>query len=167
MLPPAPFVKSLLADPQSVDELLVAVAVLRLEIVEQTAPLADQLEQAAPRVVVLLVRLEVLGEVVDPLRQERHLHLGGPGVALVSLVLRDHVLLLRLVMQRPVAHVSFLLKSPHPPPARREGERAATPDNPCPEGRAHYSGAQWTSRSGRPLNVPSATRAVVAPPHVR
>ena len=49
-----------------------------LQVVQQPAPAADHLQQAAPRVVVLLVRLQVLGEPVDPLGQDRDLHLGEP-----------------------------------------------------------------------------------------
>ena len=50
---------------------------------------AATIEEATPRVVVLLMRLEVLGEIGEPLAEERHLHLGGPGVRLVRPVRRD------------------------------------------------------------------------------
>jgi hypothetical protein len=39
-------------------------------VVEQAAAGGDQLQQAATRVIVLLVRLEMLGEVGDPLSQD-------------------------------------------------------------------------------------------------
>src|SRR5689334_20549739 len=85
--------RRLLADAERVDQLAVAIEVLVLEVVEQPTALADQLEEATTRVVVLLVRLEVLGEVVEALGQERDLDLGRPGVAVVGRVLLDDVLL--------------------------------------------------------------------------
>src|SRR5678816_1385693 len=66
----------LLPDAQSFNELPVPRVVLGLQIVEQTAPLADELEKAPAAVEVLLVRLEVLGEHVDALGEQRHLDFG-------------------------------------------------------------------------------------------
>src|SRR5262245_40374324 len=43
------------AEPQLADERAVPVLALALEVVEQPAPLADQLQEAAPPVVILLV----------------------------------------------------------------------------------------------------------------
>src|SRR4051794_23677004 len=67
---------SLLADTEGLDDRSVTVEVLVFEIVQQSPALADQHEQAAARVVILRVSLEVLGQVRDPLRQQRDLHLG-------------------------------------------------------------------------------------------
>src|SRR5438876_12191437 len=53
-----------------------------LEIVQKPATPADELQQAPPRIVVLRMRAQMLGEFVDPLRQERDLHLRGAGVGL-------------------------------------------------------------------------------------
>jgi hypothetical protein len=80
----------LLADPEALDHLGVAVRVLALETVEETAALAYELEEAPARVVVLRVRLEVLGEVADSLAEERDLDLGGSGIAFVGLVRADN-----------------------------------------------------------------------------
>src|SRR5204863_967310 len=62
-----------------------------LEVVEERAALADHLEQAAAAVMVLVIALEVLGEVRDPLGEERDLDLGRAGVGLVLPVLRDRL----------------------------------------------------------------------------
>src|SRR5262249_51971079 len=62
----------------------VALDVGGTHVVEHPAPATDQHEQAAPAVVVLLVDLEVFGEVVDALGEEGDLHLGRPGVGLVE-----------------------------------------------------------------------------------
>ena len=66
----------LLANAELVDERPITVLIDRPQVVEQPAPLADELEQPSPAVMVLLVGLEVLGEVSDSLGEERHLHLG-------------------------------------------------------------------------------------------
>ena len=44
---------------------MVALYVCTLQIIEQTASLRDHLEQAASRVIVLFVDLEVFGKLVD------------------------------------------------------------------------------------------------------
>src|SRR6476469_10912822 len=50
------------------------------EVVQQVASAADHEEQAAPRVMVVFVLLEVLGKVHDALGQQGDLRLRGPGV---------------------------------------------------------------------------------------
>src|SRR4051812_3353993 len=118
--------KSLLADTEPVDELLVPRRVLRLEVVEEAAALPDQFQEPPPRMVVLLVRLEVFREVEDPFGEQRDLHLGGAGIAIVRAEPGDDVLLLAFEMQRPCAH-RFSVTLPVPPPAGREDERAKAP----------------------------------------
>jgi hypothetical protein len=63
-----------------------------LHVVEHAAATADEHEQATTAVVVLRVRLQVGGQVTDPRRQQRDLHLGRAGVALVGAVGGDRVL---------------------------------------------------------------------------
>src|SRR5438132_16062 len=53
-----------------------------LEVVEEPPPLADEHEQPAPRVMVVAVGPEVLGEVVDARREQRYLHLGRARIGL-------------------------------------------------------------------------------------
>jgi hypothetical protein len=38
-----------------------------LQVIEQTSAMLDHLQQAAPRMIVLFVRLEMLGEFANPL----------------------------------------------------------------------------------------------------
>jgi hypothetical protein len=66
--------QKLLAKAQSGYDLAVAFDVGLLQIVQQAATLPDELEEASPRVVVLLVDLEVFGQVANPVAQERDLH---------------------------------------------------------------------------------------------
>ena len=69
-----------LAKPELRDELGVALVIFALEEIEQRTALVDEHEQAASGVVVLGVRLEMLGEIGDALRQDRDLHFGRPGI---------------------------------------------------------------------------------------
>ena len=61
---------------QSSDDFVVLLDVRLLQVIEQTSAMRDHLQQAAPRMIVLLVCLEMLGEFVNALTQERDLHLG-------------------------------------------------------------------------------------------
>src|SRR5437899_7516804 len=98
--------------------------------------------------VVLLVRLEVLGEVEDALGQERDLHLGRAGIALVGAELLDDGRLLRFVVQRPLRHFAFPCFPPH---LRRPGGRASGrsfSERNCPEGAGTYRlEVRWSSGS--------------------
>src|ERR1700722_16191963 len=85
------------ATAELVDQALVSAFIDTLEIVEQLATLRHHLQQASPRMVVLHVRLEMLGEIVDPFGQDRDLHLGRPGVARLLRVGLDD---LRLALRR-------------------------------------------------------------------
>src|SRR5271167_2649316 len=77
---------TLLPDVQALDQIGVALSVLRLEVVEQPPPAADQHQQTAARMMILRVGLEVLGEVVDALAENRNLYFGRTGVRVVRLV---------------------------------------------------------------------------------
>src|SRR5262245_26916288 len=71
------------------DQGAVALEVRALQVVEQPSAAPDELEQAAARVVILRVRAQVLGELVDPGGEKGDLHLRRTGVALVPAVLAD------------------------------------------------------------------------------
>ena len=72
---------------------LVPRLVLLLQVVEQTAPLAHQQEQAPAGVMVLCVDLEMLGEATDALREESYLDLGRTGIGIAAPVLLNDLLL--------------------------------------------------------------------------
>src|SRR5882757_5529735 len=86
-------------DAEALAELTEAGDVLLGQVLQQTAALADQDQQTPTGVVVVLVGLEVLGQVRDPAGQQSDLHLGGAGVALLGAELGDD-LLLRLDVER-------------------------------------------------------------------
>src|SRR5689334_15555875 len=77
------------AEAQSLDELLVLLRLGRLEIVEESATLVDELHEAAARCVIALVGREVLTQTIDTFGQERDLHFGGASVLRPAAVLRD------------------------------------------------------------------------------
>ena len=60
---------------------------------EQAPAAADEHQQAATRVVVLAVRAEVLGELVDAVRQKRHLHLARARIRVGAAELGEQLLL--------------------------------------------------------------------------
>src|SRR5690242_3370302 len=78
-------------DPELGDESAVALDVGVPQVVEQSPLLADQEKEAAARVMVLGVRLQVLGELPDASGGQRDLDLGGTGVLVCALVLRDQL----------------------------------------------------------------------------
>src|SRR3990170_2554347 len=61
----------------------VTVNVVADEVGQQPTALTDELEQSSARVVVVLVRAQVLRQGRDTLGQERDLYLGGAGIAIV------------------------------------------------------------------------------------
>jgi len=61
--------------PELGDDRPVALDVRALKVIEQPATLADQLKQPPPRIVIVGVRLEVVGEVIDPFAEDRDLDL--------------------------------------------------------------------------------------------
>src|SRR4029453_17976047 len=72
----------------------VALDIRALEIPQQPAPLADQHQKPAPRVMILAVRAQMLRELVDPRREQSNLDLGRTGVRIPPPVLGDDLLLL-------------------------------------------------------------------------
>ena len=57
------------------DNFVIALNVYALEVIEKTSALRDHLEQTAPRMVIFLMRLEMLGQLINSLAEECNLHL--------------------------------------------------------------------------------------------
>ena len=74
----------LLADAQLADYVAVAVRVVRLQVVQQAAALADEHQKAAPRGVILLVSLEMLSQLANAHTQDRNLDFRRAGVGIVG-----------------------------------------------------------------------------------
>ena len=79
-------VNKLLTDAKLGNDSTITLDVVLGDIVQQTTTLTDELEQAHAAVVVLLVHLQMLGELVDALGQDGDLDLRRAGVGLVGLV---------------------------------------------------------------------------------
>jgi hypothetical protein len=79
---------------ESLDHRFVPVYLFTLEIVQKPTPLADKLQQPSAAVVVLLVDLEVLGEIGYPFGENGDLHLWGTCVAVMFFERIDDFLLL-------------------------------------------------------------------------
>src|SRR4051794_31768956 len=71
------------------DQCPVPLDVVAPEVIQQAPTLTHEHEQPTAAVMILLVDLQVLREVVDAPREERHLHLRRAGVGLVEAVLGD------------------------------------------------------------------------------
>jgi hypothetical protein len=81
--------RHLLAKAELRDERQIALLINLLQIAEQRTAGVDQSQQAATRMVILRVRLEVLGQVDDALSQDRDLNFGGSRVAFGAGVFLD------------------------------------------------------------------------------
>src|SRR5207248_3102746 len=84
---------SLSAEAESLDQRPVPLDVHLHHVVQQPAATADQQQEPATGVVVVLVRAQVVGQTGDALGQQRDLGLGGPGVRVVHAVLGQDLLL--------------------------------------------------------------------------
>ena len=91
---------------EALDEVTVVLDVVLLDVGEETTTLADQHEEAATGVEVLLVGLHVLGELLDAGGQDGDLDLGGTGIVLVLAVLLDELGLL-LLGDHALIHLSW------------------------------------------------------------
>src|SRR5438445_7556937 len=80
---------SLPPEAELLDQGAVALEIVPLEIVEQSPPSADELEQPAARIVILRVRSQMPRQLVDASCEERDLHLRRPGIGPVPAVLVD------------------------------------------------------------------------------
>src|ERR1700691_4682401 len=80
----------LLADAELTDHIPVAVRIVRLEIVQQTAALTHQHQQTSPGGVVLLVQLEVLSQLANTFTENRNLHFRATRVTVMGAKARNN-----------------------------------------------------------------------------
>ena len=79
----------LLPEAQTLDYGSITLHIICFDVIEQSSSLADQLQQAAPGVVIFLVRLEMLGQIFDSRAQQGNLYFGRTGILLVKTVIID------------------------------------------------------------------------------
>ena len=101
----------LFADSKPLDDALIATNIFLFEVGQQTAPLADHLEEAATGMMVLAMRLEVLGKVGNALAQNRNLYLWRARVRTVELIVSDQVSL-SILGERQIGSSVILLIFP-------------------------------------------------------
>jgi hypothetical protein len=82
---------SLLADAEFLNHSLITLDIELFEIVQQATTPANHHQKTAARSVILLVRLEMVRQLIDALTQDRDLDLRTAGVARVCLVRLDDV----------------------------------------------------------------------------
>jgi len=85
--------QALLAKLQLLGHGLVAVQVYRLEVIQETPPLADHHQQPTTRTVILLILLKMLGEMIDTLGEQSNLHVCRTGIALMELKITNRLCL--------------------------------------------------------------------------
>ncbi len=88
---------ALSAEAESCDEGPVPIDVFPVQVPEETPALAHKTEQASPRVVVVSMFSQMVRDVTDPLGEERHLDLGGAGVARLLAEALHQLLCLRFI----------------------------------------------------------------------
>jgi hypothetical protein len=76
---------------QTIHHLMVAFNVGAFQVIQETASLRDHFQQAAPRMIVFLVSLEMLRQVVNSFTQECYLYLGRPGIGIMSAEVRHNL----------------------------------------------------------------------------
>src|SRR5262249_6938226 len=84
--------EALLTQAETTDETVVPIRITLSQILQQAVALPDQLQQAASRRAVLLMGLDCLGQLGDPLGQQGDLNLGRPGVVVVKPIAFDQLL---------------------------------------------------------------------------
>jgi len=78
---------------------LIARQVGLMEIIQQATAFPDHFQQAASGTVVLEVLLQMLGQVINPLRQKGHLNVRRPGVLIVQLKASDRLSFFHIIYQ--------------------------------------------------------------------
>ena len=81
--------KGLLAEIQLLQQLVVLRQVMPFEVVEELAASAGHLKETPAAVEVLAMRAQVVGQVIDPGREQRDLDFGRSGILLVGFVFGD------------------------------------------------------------------------------
>jgi hypothetical protein len=89
------------AQAQPLNELLVAGPILASKVRQQSSTAADELEQPPATMMIMRMRTQMVDELVDALRQQRDLDIGGTCVRAVNLVIADQLRAL-LFLQVPL-----------------------------------------------------------------
>jgi hypothetical protein len=83
--------RALLPETQPGDDASIAIHIAFLQVIQQSPPLADKLQEPPAGMVIFLVHLEMLRQILDAGTEEGNLHFRGTGVSLMELVALDDV----------------------------------------------------------------------------
>lgn len=97
---------------ESLDQALVTVEVIVLQVVEKLPPLTNHLKKPPAGVKILLVHLQVFGQLSDPVGQKSDLNFGRPGISCMSLKIGDQILLCFLVRVQHLYHLKTKIPEP-------------------------------------------------------
>ena len=81
----------LLAKTEFLNDALIAVKIRSSQIIQQPSPLSDQFQESAAGMVILLMDLEMISEIVDPVAENGYLNFRRAGVILMKLETMDNV----------------------------------------------------------------------------
>lgn len=79
---------------EAFDDLLVSRAIINLDVFQEFPSLADQLQETPAGMVILPMGLEMLGQEIDPLRQDGNLNGRRAGIRPMDLEISDEFLFL-------------------------------------------------------------------------
>ncbi|HLJ48376.1 MAG TPA: hypothetical protein VKU01_20315 [Bryobacteraceae bacterium] len=85
--------RGLVTDAQALNQGFVPFRIMAFQVFQKATPPGNHRQQTPAGMMVLLVSLEMIVEVGNPLTQNRYLNFWRPGVSLVGLVLGDNALL--------------------------------------------------------------------------
>ena len=83
----------LLSEVKLVDDRAVTLDISLLKVAKKVSSVTNHLEKSATAVMVLVIGLEMLGQIVDSVSKKRDLNLRRTGIALVSSILLNNSLL--------------------------------------------------------------------------
>jgi hypothetical protein len=90
-------VYGLVTETQRLDESRITVLIFRLQVFQKAATLTNEFQQPTAGMMILLVRGEMAGQLIDSLGDECDLNLGGTGIAFFLSELSDNLGLFRLM----------------------------------------------------------------------
>ena len=149
-------VRKLLTKTQLGDNGTIALDIRLLQIRQQVLSLTDHLQQAAAGVMILLMGAQMLGQVADALGQNRNLHLGRTGVALMNGILFDNRIFLFF------QHENSTFSKICPRSQKRDGEAPLAKGKPLIRERGsnvlYYTTRAKKSKHTRPRKAPGKRR---------
>jgi hypothetical protein len=87
---PLPGLAFLLPDTETLDDVPVTLDIFLFQIIKQSSPLANKLQQTPAGMMVFHMGLEMLGQIDDPCTEKGNLNLRRPCITIMKLVLANN-----------------------------------------------------------------------------